>query len=74
MQVGYEPFVDFVDQLGFEVNHIANKKDLVPILPLWLLGYRHVSGEIHIDERNQWMNCPGACAAMCGAPPPDHHC
>ncbi|KAM5544645.1 hypothetical protein V8D89_001543 [Ganoderma adspersum] len=58
-RVGYDPFVNFVDQLGFEVNHIANKKDLVPILPLWLLGYRHISGEIHIDELNQWMNCPG---------------
>lgn len=58
-QVGTETFVDWVDTLGIAVNHVANKKDLVPILPPMLLGFRQISGEIHIDELNQWINCPG---------------
>ncbi|TBU25220.1 lipase [Dichomitus squalens] len=58
-RVGDDPFVQLVDRLGFQVNHVANKKDLVPILPPVLLGYRHISGEVHIDEANQWINCPG---------------
>ena len=58
-QVGVEAFADWVDTLPIEVNHIANKKDLVPILPPILLGFRHISGELHIDEIEQWENCPG---------------
>ncbi len=54
-------FVDWVDTLPIQVNHIANKKDLVPILPPKVLGFRHISGEIHIDEHNQWIGCPGMC-------------
>ncbi|RPD59103.1 lipase [Lentinus tigrinus ALCF2SS1-7] len=58
-RVGTATFVDWVDTLPIEVNHIANKKDLVPILPPMLLGFHQISGEIHIDELNQWINCPG---------------
>ncbi|TFK88233.1 lipase [Polyporus arcularius HHB13444] len=58
-RVGMGTFVDWVDTLPIEVNHIANKKDLVPILPPMVLGFRHISGEIHIDEHNQWIGCPG---------------
>ena len=59
MKVGTETFVNWVDTLSIEVNHIANKKDLVPILPPMVLGFRQISGEIHIDELNQWIDCPG---------------
>ncbi|KAI0749977.1 lipase [Daedaleopsis nitida] len=58
-RVGDLPFVNWVDSLGIEVNHIANKKDLVPVLPPVLLTFRQISGEIHIDEVNQWISCPG---------------
>ncbi|KAI0788151.1 lipase [Fomes fomentarius] len=57
-RVGDDPFVNWVDTLGIQVNHISNKKDLVTILPLFLLGYRHISGEIHINEQSQWNDCP----------------
>ena len=59
LKVGTETFVNWVDTLSIEVNHIANKKDLVPILPPMVLGFRQISGEIHIDELNQWIDCPG---------------
>ncbi|KAI0709753.1 Alpha/Beta hydrolase protein [Earliella scabrosa] len=60
-RVGDNAFVNWVDQLDIQVNHIANKKDIVTTLPpLLLLGlFRHISGEIHITETEHWMNCPG---------------
>jgi hypothetical protein len=34
-------------------------QDLVPILPGKFLGYHHASGEIHIRESEEWVECPG---------------
>ena len=39
--------------------HINNKEDPIPTLPSLLLGYRHPSGEIHIQDNDAWDACPG---------------
>ncbi|EIW57887.1 lipase [Trametes versicolor FP-101664 SS1] len=58
-RVGNQAFADFVDDSGVQVVYINNKKDLVPILPGRFLGYRHPSGEIHIQNSGIWVSCPG---------------
>ena len=32
---------------------------MVPIVPGMFLGYHHPSGEIHIEESGDWVECPG---------------
>lgn len=58
-QVGNEAFANYVDAHVTSLNHINNKKDLVPILPGRFLGFHHPSGEVHIQESNAWVACPG---------------
>ncbi len=66
-RVGNMHFADYVDaQTSISVTHINNKKDIVPILPGRFLGFRHPSGEVHIDEAGAWLACPGRC--RCGPP------
>ncbi|KAI0794401.1 lipase [Fomes fomentarius] len=54
-------FADYLDAHTAlaSVAHINNKEDLVPILPGRFLGYRHPSGEIHIQDSGAWLACPG---------------
>lgn len=60
VQVGNQDFVNYVDsQLNRRFARITNLKDPVPILPGLLLGYRHPSGEAHINDGNVWTWCPG---------------
>ena len=59
-QVGNEDFASYVDgALGSRFTRITNLKDPVPILPGRFMGFRHPSGEAHIDEGEVWMWCPG---------------
>ncbi|KAN0105220.1 Alpha/Beta hydrolase fold [Russula decolorans] len=59
-RVGNQDFASFVDTiLPGRVVHINNKHDLIPIVPFITLGYRHVSGEIHVQETGEWIACPG---------------
>ncbi|OJT15443.1 Lipase [Trametes pubescens] len=58
-RVGNQAFADFVDGSGVQVEFINNKRDLVPILPGRFLGYRHPSGEIHIQDSSTWVSCRG---------------
>ncbi len=60
-RVGNQAFADFVDGSGVQVEFINNKRDLVPILPGRFLGYRHPSGEIHIQDSSTWVSCRGMC-------------
>ncbi|KIY53282.1 alpha/beta-hydrolase [Fistulina hepatica ATCC 64428] len=57
-RVGNQEFADYVDE---HVNrtHINNKEDYIPILPGLSLGYRHASGEIHIQDSGEWIACDG---------------
>ncbi|KAK0188490.1 alpha/beta-hydrolase [Armillaria mellea] len=56
--VGNQAFADYVDA-NVNVSHVNNKKDPVPILPWREIGYHHCSGEKHITDSNEWVNCPG---------------
>ncbi|PBK99891.1 alpha/beta-hydrolase [Armillaria gallica] len=57
-RVGNQAFADYVDA-NVNVSHVNNKKDPVPILPWREIGYHHCSGEKHITDSNEWVNCPG---------------
>lgn len=57
-RVGNQEFANYFDA-RVSGTRINNKKDLVPIIPGRGLGYRHTSGEVHIDSSNQWISCPG---------------
>jgi hypothetical protein len=59
-RVGYQAWANFVDaRLSGDVTYVNNKKDTVPIVPGMVLGYHHPSGEIHIKESGDWVECPG---------------
>ena len=61
-RVGDQGFANFVDVILLDrVSRINNKKDPVPTLPPMGLfgGYHHVSGETHIQETGEWIECPG---------------
>jgi predicted lipase len=59
-RVGNQAFADFVDgELSGNVTHVNNQEDPVPTVPGRFLGYRHASGEIHIQDSGAWDSCPG---------------
>ena len=59
-QAGNQAFANYVDaQLGGRFVRITNYKDPVPILPGRSLGFKHPSGEAHIDNGEVWKWCPG---------------
>ena len=41
------------------LTHINNRRDFVPVIPGEFLGYRHPSGEIHIEDSGEWIHCSG---------------
>ncbi|KAK7437371.1 hypothetical protein VKT23_018616 [Stygiomarasmius scandens] len=59
-RVGNKAFADYVDAnvIG-HVRRVNNKKDIVPVIPLRLMGFRHPSGEKHITESGEWVACSG---------------
>ncbi|CAK5278144.1 unnamed protein product [Mycena citricolor] len=57
-RVGNQAFAEFVS-VGNTITHVNNREDLVPILPGRFLGYRHPTGEIHIQDSGAWLACPG---------------
>lgn len=58
-RVGEQDWANYVDA-HISVKRITNKKDPVPILPGRGLGYRHPSGEKHIDaQTSKWYACSG---------------
>ncbi|TBU52719.1 lipase [Dichomitus squalens] len=58
-RVGNQDFANYVDSQPIEVTHVNNKEDFIPILPGQFLGYHHPSGEVHIQDSNAWLACPG---------------
>ncbi|KAJ8486844.1 hypothetical protein ONZ51_g4580 [Trametes cubensis] len=58
-RVGNWAFADYVDAQPISITHINNKEDPVPVLPPVVLGFRHPSGEVHIEDSGEWMTCPG---------------
>ncbi|KIJ21153.1 hypothetical protein PAXINDRAFT_165902 [Paxillus involutus ATCC 200175] len=57
-RVGNKAFANYVDA-NLHLTHINNKEDPVPILPGRFLGFVHPSGEVHIEDSNEWAACPG---------------
>ena len=60
-RVGNMHFADYVDvqRPALSVTRINNRKDIMLIPPGRFLGFRHPSGEVHIDEAGAWLACPG---------------
>lgn len=64
-RVGNQAFANYVDQHitsldgGMGLTHINNKEDPIPIVPGRDLGFRHPSGEVHIQDSGAWDACPG---------------
>lgn len=58
-RVGNQAFANYVDAQPISVTHINNKEDFVPILPGMFLGFHHPSGELHIQDSDAWVACPG---------------
>src|SRR6266566_9884973 len=56
-RVRNQDFANFMDAtFTGRVNHINNKRDLVPIVSL---GYYNCSGEVHmIQDSGEWIECP----------------
>ncbi|KIY51646.1 lipase [Fistulina hepatica ATCC 64428] len=57
-RVGNPAFALWVDE-NVNLTHINNKEDYVPIIPGMSLGYAQPSGEIHIQDSEQWIACDG---------------
>ncbi|KAI0034463.1 lipase class 3 family protein [Vararia minispora EC-137] len=57
-RVGDAAFANYVDA-HVDLTHITNKHDPFPILPFQFLGFRQPSNEVHIDQNNNWVQCPG---------------
>ncbi|KAF9515486.1 hypothetical protein BS47DRAFT_1360935 [Hydnum rufescens UP504] len=57
-RVGNQAFADYVDAT-----------DPIPIVPDLSLGYRHVSGEVHILENDTWIACAGMYLNFIEHPP-----
>ncbi|CAE6456166.1 unnamed protein product [Rhizoctonia solani] len=58
-RVGNDVFADFVNAKVSDVVRITNKRDIVPVLPPLLLGFKHTTGEKHINADGVWNNCAG---------------
>ncbi|CUA70672.1 Lipase [Rhizoctonia solani] len=58
-RVGNDVFADFVNEKVSDVVRITNKRDIVPVLPPLLLGFKHTTGEKHRNTDDVWNNCAG---------------
>ncbi|QRW16974.1 Lipase (class 3) [Rhizoctonia solani] len=58
-RVGNDVFADFVNAKVSDVIRITNKRDIVPVLPPLLLGFKHTTGEKHINIDGVWNSCAG---------------
>ncbi|EJD47767.1 alpha/beta-hydrolase [Auricularia subglabra TFB-10046 SS5] len=56
-RVGNQDFANFVDAQLPDLTRFNNKQDPVPILPGRFLGFRHPSGEIHISDSGEFLDC-----------------
>ncbi|KAI0058955.1 lipase [Artomyces pyxidatus] len=57
-RLGNKVFADYVDA-HVTLTHITNKHDPFPILPFQFLGFHQPASEVHIDQSNNWVECPG---------------
>ncbi|KZV71520.1 lipase [Peniophora sp. CONT] len=57
-RLGNKAFADYVDA-NVNLTHITYQHDPFPTLPFRLLGFQQPSHEVHIDQNNNWVECPG---------------
>ena len=58
-RVGNEDWSAFFDSQVPDFFRVNNMRDPVPIVPDRLLGYKHPSGEIHLQADGKVVVCPG---------------
>lgn len=58
-RVGNEAFADWVDATLPDVAFVQNRNDLVAIMPGRFMGYKQISGEVHITDDGVWNRCSG---------------
>ncbi|KAH7327652.1 alpha beta-hydrolase [Rhizoctonia solani] len=58
-RVGNNDFADFVNAKVSDVARLTVKRDIVPVLPPLLLGFKHTTGEKHLNTDNVWNSCAG---------------
>ena len=58
-RVGNEGWAGFFDSQVSDFTRMNNMLDPVPIIPGQFLGYRHPSGEIHLQADGSAVVCPG---------------
>ena len=57
-RVGNQAFANYVDA-NLHLTHINNKEDPIPICPGLFMGFVHPSGEVHIQDSDEWAACSG---------------
>ena len=58
-RVGNKAWATFFDSHVSDFTRMNNMRDPVPTIPGRFLGYRHPSGEIHIQADGSAVVCPG---------------
>ncbi|KAH8976636.1 Alpha/Beta hydrolase protein [Lactarius akahatsu] len=58
-RVGNPAWATYFDSQIADFTRMNNNRDMVPIVPGQLLGFRHPSGEIHIQEDGSVIACHG---------------
>ena len=58
-RVGNPAYAAAFDAAVSDFERINNESDPIPIVPGRFLGFRHPSGEVHIDKAGVWLACPG---------------
>jgi len=58
-RVGNEAWATFFDNQVSSFTRINHRRDPVPVVPGWRLGFRHVATEIHIRPDGKAVICPG---------------
>jgi len=59
-RVGNAAWATYFDSQVTDFKRMNNKRDPVPTVPPYDLGFRHPSGEIHIGSDGVAVACPGS--------------
>ena len=57
-RLGNPAFANYVDA-NVNLTHITYHRDPFPTLPFRVLGFQQPSNEVHIDQSDNWVQCPG---------------
>ncbi|KAJ3571300.1 hypothetical protein NP233_g3843 [Leucocoprinus birnbaumii] len=59
-RVGNQFFANYFDaHFPGAMSRVVNRRDIAPVVPPRLIGYEHVSGQLHILDDSSWVSCPG---------------